>query len=158
LSAITGASVTATVTGTEPRTYTVTGNGCVSTAPADASIEVYPTCYADYYCFNCDFCLDDIKEKINADTIINVANYLKIYPNPNNGTFTLQLLTDSNASTVQIQLFNMLGQMVYRQAATPVNGYLQQQVQPPGIRSDIYVVSVSTGKSVLRKMVIINEQ
>ncbi len=160
LSTTTGSSVIANPTVTT--TYTVSSPGCITTA---TSVVIAP-CFTDEDDTEydvCDNCLascnstDVLKMKIDTITSLNSSAHLKIYPNPNNGAFTLQLFTDSNATIAQIKLFNILGQIVFDENSTVVSGYLQQQIQPRGVVDGVYLVRVDDGKSVYKQMVVINK-
>jgi hypothetical protein len=96
-------------------------------------------------------------EKSVADEIIAEKQGLtpsgksiKVFPNPNNGQFTLELTNINDGATVCI--YNMLGARVYYSKATDQQSY---KVNMPEIKRGIYFVKVQEGKEQFtRKMVV----
>lgn len=81
------------------------------------------------------------------------GNY-SIYPNPNNGTFTLSINnTESNNLTVNIQ--NVLGQSVYTESLNNVSK-INKQINLSNIDSGIYTVTITSkdGLSSTEKIII----
>ncbi len=85
----------------------------------------------------------------NLSTSLN----MNIYPNPSNGTFTIQSLVVSGLWTVSI--YNELGQSVYSKTGT---GKINEQVNLENITEGIYTVRLqtSTGSSV-KKLVVMRK-
>lgn len=111
-----------------PTIYTVTGmdlNGCQSTAT--------------------------ISVKVNACTglgaLENERNRITIYPNPNNGNFTVQV-----ESEMHLFLINELGQVIKELSLTKGNQF-QQNIQ--GLSSGIYFIKgIHSGSSFQSKLVV----
>ena len=79
---------------------------------------------------------------------------LEIYPNPADGTFTINLL-QTNASKVLIRIYNSEGKLVYRQKSSFSNGSIQHfvdlQEQPAGV----YFVELQAGSEKLSRKVVV---
>jgi hypothetical protein len=80
--------------------------------------------------------------------IVNApAHHLLIYPNPNNGTFVLQLKFGSaKTGNANIQIINTAGQVVHTESI-PVTGYeLNKRISfNPSGTGGIYIIAVTVG-------------
>jgi ELWxxDGT repeat protein len=72
-----------------------------------------------------------------------------LYPNPNNGTFTLQL-DDANFTKGTLQVYDAVGRKVYEQQVNSRKETIRMQ-QPAGI----YTVKLQLGDAVLTKQIVI---
>jgi len=138
LSSATGSNVTATPTVTT--TYTVTGTdgkGCINTAISTVEsicIGVLGDC--------CEDCDDDLLKK-KIDTAFNTSQYLKIYPDPNNGNFTLNISTgDTSNSYASISIFNMMGSLLFKNSIALNNGLYQGSFSYPNLPSGMYFIEM----------------
>jgi hypothetical protein len=80
---------------------------------------------------------------------LDVEDYFNVYPNPNNGTFTLSLPTNAKGS---IEVSSSVGQIIAQFDAQQV---VQQggQLQLDGLSAGIYLVKYTgENKSSIRKM------
>lgn len=110
-----GNTQTITATGANTvNTYTVTvtdNNGCSNT---DAIVVTFSTCAGD-------------KEE-------EMTNYISLYPNPNNGSFFVDVITQSNS--VEFNLVDLTGKVIYSEIVNSGNITRKQldiQAQPAGI-------------------------
>jgi hypothetical protein len=110
-----GNTQTITATGANTvNTYTVTvvdNNGCSNT---DAITVTFSTCAGDK------------EEEMN--------NYISLYPNPNNGTFFVDVISQSNI--VEFNLVDLTGKVIYSEIVNSGNitrKQLDLQAQPAGI-------------------------
>ncbi len=75
------------------------------------------------------------------------ANYeLLIYPNPNNGMFTLRANTEK-AGDLYVQIFNMNGQVVYMNRFSKNSGLSEFTIQLTDIKTGIYIMKVMNGQN-----------
>jgi hypothetical protein len=75
---------------------------------------------------------------------------IKVYPNPNNGQFTLEFTNIESGATVSI--YNMLGDRVYLSKTT---NDISHKISLPEIKKGIYFVKIMDGKEQFtRKMVV----
>lgn len=75
---------------------------------------------------------------------------VKVYPNPNNGNFTLELANFENR--VDVNIFNSLGLKVYQLDATDQTNYT---VNLPEIKRGIYFIKVIDGTMQFTKKIIV---
>jgi hypothetical protein len=96
--------------------------------------------------------IDDLRLIKKPDTTTNVvkqftANHANIYPNPNNGTFTLQL-KNTSFSNGTVTVYDVVGKEVYRSQLTNSKSEITLN-QPKGI----YFVKLQLDDAVLTKRV-----
>ncbi|MDR1346343.1 MAG: T9SS type A sorting domain-containing protein, partial [Bacteroidales bacterium] len=63
---------------------------------------------------------------------------VRLYPNPNNGSFTIETNFDPQEVTT-VQIYNSLGQLSYSQAGLP-----QAVITVPGMSKGLFVVKITT--------------
>ncbi len=96
-------------------------------------------------------CIDSVCVTIESSTGISAitnSSKVTIYPNPNNGKFTI-LIVNANKSTSsnEIEVYNVLGQQVYSQVRTSSSQFtIDLSSQPNGIY--LYRVTRENGKLV----------
>jgi hypothetical protein len=84
-------------------------------------------------------------------TVIPEEKSIKVYPNPNNGLFSLQLTNIESGATISV--YNMLGARVCESRTTNSDSY---KVNLPFIKSGIYFLKVLDGKEQITKKIIVN--
>jgi hypothetical protein len=71
-------------------------------------------------------------------------NTIHVFPNPNNGSFTLQITPDVNLNEeVTVMITNMLGQQVYKENI-PVSGALSKQIHINSVANGTYILSIKS--------------
>jgi len=80
---------------------------------------------------------------------ITSADNIRVVPNPNKGEFTISG-TLSSASTgvneeVSFEITNMLGQVIYKDAITTLNGGINKRVSLNTIANGMYILSLRSG-------------
>jgi len=127
---ITGAGlVTGTIIGMDTITYTVT-NVC-GTATTTWPLSV----------IQCDY------TKIAA--ITSVPGTFAIYPNPNNGTFTIEgsPATGDETNTI-LTITDLSGRVIYNNKIATTNGVILEQLSLGNYLKDgIYLVNISSGSA-----------
>jgi hypothetical protein len=94
-------------------------------------------------CSNC-------REAQEADNTISPSGSFDVFPNPNNGTFQVQL--NESAENAQVELFNTLGERVDAFTMTGTDySYTPTKTLAPGI----YLLRVSSNGSVNSKRIVI---
>jgi hypothetical protein len=83
--------------------------------------------------------------------VIQGEKSVKIYPNPNNGQFTLELINIESDAAVCI--YNLLGTRVYQSKAM---NQASHKINLPGIKRGIYVVKVADRNDQFIKKMIVN--
>ncbi|MBC8047565.1 MAG: T9SS type A sorting domain-containing protein [Fimbriimonadaceae bacterium] len=82
------------------------------------------------------------------------AREIKMYPNPNNGTFNLQLSGYSN-SVIDVFIMNAVGQIVYQNNLS-VNDFSHvQEISLNGVPSGMYQVKIVDGETISSENLII---
>ncbi len=82
---------------------------------------------------------------VGVNTVPNPGNNLALFPNPNNGTFTLSgTVSTSQGGDVSLDVTDMLGRVVYSGKTTPVNGSIRQQIVLSGLSAGSYLLRVGT--------------
>jgi Zn-dependent metalloprotease len=82
---------------------------------------------------------------------VGVEKTIKIYPNPNNGQFTLELTNIEMGATVRI--YNMLGVNIYQSIAT---NQISNKINLLGIKRGVYFVKVNEQKEQFTRKMIVN--
>jgi len=118
-----GIASTIVVSPTITTSYTVTGqddNGCVNTATVNQIV---------------DLCTGIQNRTTNQNTVL-------IYPNPFIQTLTVEVQTEITHRDAAIEIYNALGQLVYKSVLT--NG--SNQIDLNNLKAGIYTVFVDTDK------------
>jgi len=85
-----------------------------------------------------------------AEAKVTDSDFFQLYPNPNNGTFTVALASEEEV--IDLKLMNMLGEEIY---SVQVKNTATLNAQIPSVKPGVYIVSIHAGnRSVSRKMVI----
>jgi hypothetical protein len=143
-------------------------DGATATFIAGSSIRFLPGFYAEsgsimsaYITTDASFCEVVVSKSVSDLSLVaevsqkpsdikKGAGDIKLYPNPNSGTFTLELSNFGPQTTIVI--YNLLGERVARFSHT---GNATQPVNLEGIRKGIYMVEVTDGKNRLMKKMIV---
>ena len=98
-------------------------------------------------------CATSITKRASATTNINNFNNnnaISIYPNPNNGKFTVN---NPEANTINIEVFNVLGEKVYSKISNEANTVVELNSHAKGV----YLVKVtSNGSTTTTKITVAN--
>ena len=86
----------------------------------------------------------------------NKIGEIKIYPNPNQGTFTLKINTGSE-KILNIRIMNSLGEMIYGQEDVRVKGDFSQVISLNEIASGMLILKVDDGKDTWQGKVFIEK-
>ncbi|MFY9309481.1 MAG: zinc-dependent metalloprotease [Bacteroidia bacterium] len=82
------------------------------------------------------------------------ATSVQIYPNPNTGSFTVSIAGNTQES-IEIDVFNVLGEDVFKSKAENVNGAYSKEITLSTIAKGIYTVRVKTGSKLYHKKIIV---
>lgn len=85
-----------------------------------------------------------VKVLTSVNDNMNVQNLI-LYPNPNNGTFTLSGNVDTD-ETLQLRITNALGQVVHTDTLQPANGQVHKVFNIQGISAGIYSLTIKGDK------------
>lgn len=82
----------------------------------------------------------------------DIENSFSIYPNPNNGEFTIKLKSD--ATDIKVEVYDIRGRSIFDKMYN-YNGNFEQTIKLSNVQSGMYLVKVSDGlKQVTKKIVI----
>jgi hypothetical protein len=106
-------------------------------------------------------CGDDeaVNDGVRAGQLVSVSevgleSMINVYPNPNNGLFTLAVTT-TEASEMSVQVVDTKGSLVYNQAFGVVNGEVNRQIQLENAAQGIYFVKVTLdGETAVYRLVV----
>ncbi|MEQ1733168.1 MAG: PKD domain-containing protein [Bacteroidia bacterium] len=98
-----------------------------------------------------DFCIksDSVITQPVAVKNITASKLVNVYPNPNNGAFTLAV----NATNASITIYNVMGEVVY----TAIQTNTTQTIQLNNVANGTYVVQVNTGATIYTQKLFINK-
>lgn len=90
------------------------------------------------------------RENVSKQTLPIANTELKatVFPNPNNGTFTLKASSgELNTSVATVQVFDMTGKMVAQNIVSNLRGNILSNLQYPSLKTGVYTVRLLVGKS-----------
>lgn len=81
-------------------------------------------------------------------TITNVTGNgtVKLYPNPNNGKFTVNIGDISKAEVVRAEIVNAVGQLVYANTVAVTNGSIE--ISMPEVANGMYLLKLKDGETI----------
>ena len=82
------------------------------------------------------------------------ADMFKLYPNPNNGNFTLEIETNDNNSAT-LEIMNLCGQLIYRRQFSQERKAMCNEINLTNAAKGMYIVKMQTkNNSFVRKLII----
>lgn len=78
------------------------------------------------------------------------AETVSLFPNPNNGQFTLSF-TSYDITDVDVEIFSMRGKSVWRKGYESVNGTVEEDVTLKDVSSGVYFVRFSSANQVITR-------
>jgi hypothetical protein len=130
-----------TIGGATSKQYTITQSGPYTVQVTDAN-----------GCKNTSDVFNGIVTGI--EDIDGTAFDCSVYPNPNNGKFTV-LVSNDKASDVQITCHNVIGEIVYTGDFQMSNGQMKTELDLTTVAKGVYIVNVkANGKTTYRKITI----
>ena len=95
----------------------------------------------------------EMGEPLAVEDQIKEDNQVVLSPNPSNGTFNISY---SGSDTLrQIQVFNLMGKLIYREDIQEVNS--KQKVQLPNVEAGIYLVRIVSDTATIFKKIVIDK-
>jgi len=86
--------------------------------------------------------------RVQLTDVDDIASFggLKLYPNPNKGKFVVEAPPFLPQGEVMLlQVINTLGQVVYHNNITPVNGVVRKEIDLQNMASGVYLLRVNSG-------------
>lgn len=125
--------------GATQQVYIPTANGVYSLIVSDPQLCNSDTAYSSYFTLG--------TYKVEEDLTF------AIYPNPNNGAFTLTI-SDRHLNPIAVKIFNMLSQKVFDQEYTNLHNS-HNKLDFSGISPGIYLIQVQSGDSIFEQKMIV---
>ena len=85
----------------------------------------------------------------------NNSSDITIYPNPNNGVFTVSLNTASNENNTDVILTDVTGRVVYKEQLDTHSGKTSSQINTSNLEKGTYFMQISNTQSNIVKKVVI---
>ena len=140
------------ISGATYTSYTVTTNGAYRVAITDSCGTLRFTPLTQINVSTCRV------EELTSEQTSQMLEVL-LYPNPNDGQFLLELNTfDFSSEEISVQIFNLLGQMVYQKNMHLSDGKLNTTIQlPVNVESGLYNVRIKKGEFETNRKVVISK-
>jgi hypothetical protein len=159
---------TPVITWAAPNTYTATAgtdyqwyhNNAPVNGANQQSLNISATGSGDYYCMVSQYCYT-YKSNIATNATVGLNQYpdsdsFSIYPNPNQGVFTVTYQLKPNCSG-SIEVFNMTGSCILKRVLPP--GSSEQRINLPEIGDGLYIcVITSDNYRASRKIMVFNNK
>jgi len=126
-----------------------------------ATAQTYEVVYiGTYYCVvTINGCSSDTSNNIYVAYVVGTNDLVKVekvevYPNPNDGRFTLSITTASRQE-FDLRIFNNLGVTVFEKKNMVVDGNVKEKIDLPNLPDGVYSVSlIAPNKQIIRKIVV----
>lgn len=79
---------------------------------------------------------------------------LEIYPNPNNGQFTLQIAT-SKKVIADLEIYDASGTIHYRQSGLEMNGNFKSDIRLPQLKAGLYYLTIKNDDGLVLKKIVV---
>ena len=88
-----------------------------------------------------------VKTITGISNIPGIVDALNIYPNPNDGQFTIEMLSDPSDEPTRVRIFNLAGKIIFNDLLNPTETKKEYSLQEeaPGA----YILMVSNGKNIV---------
>lgn len=95
-----------------------------------------------------------------VDLVDRQFNDVKLYPNPNNGNFTIEakFVNITNDANAKIEVLNSVGQLVFKDDVEILNGEMKKDVRLMGVANGTYYIRLSSGSQSVMKPLNIQQQ
>ncbi|MCF1420815.1 zinc-dependent metalloprotease [Mangrovimonas futianensis] len=101
--------------------------------------------------FTIQLCSEDVAPVLSTESF--EINDLAVYPNPNNGNFTVKFRPTS--SQVGLEVFDIRGRQVFKNEYT-ASGDFSETIQLNNVQSGLYLLNIMDGSKKVTKKVIVN--
>lgn len=140
-------------TGNSPLSITVPANAVLgnTTMRVSAQYNEAPTACANSFDGEVEDYTITVTDELAVDE--NTLDAFSIYPNPNNGQFTLDLANGVEGK-VQVKVFDLSGRVVYNKDFEPTTSF-SKQIDLGRVQSGVYLVNISNGNINTTKKIVI---
>jgi hypothetical protein len=88
-----------------------------------------------------------------SDPIVDKSD-LKLYPNPNNGKFNIEIQTQNNAD-LSCEVINPLGKVIYIDQYLNTSGSVTKTIDLGNIEKGMYIIKITGKNTFITKQLII---
>ncbi|MEM8908218.1 MAG: T9SS type A sorting domain-containing protein, partial [Bacteroidota bacterium] len=96
----------------------------------------------------------EVSIEVTSTQQIDTELRLSIQPNPNRGSFTIEL-QQANPQVIEIRVHDMIGQLLYQQNFGRVGQEFQQQIQLSQLSAGVYLLSIANEQSQTSRRLVI---
>jgi len=101
----------------------------------------------DSLCHDSTFILINTGAVSGIKSNSNTLGSVKVYPNPNNGEFTLSLNNfETGSNGIEILIYNTLGQVIYKNNYENIAGQTDKKINLENLAEGAYILRLSNGK------------
>ncbi|WP_201987582.1 T9SS type A sorting domain-containing protein [Hymenobacter rubidus] len=154
LAGSTSGTVVSLVASGEGGLYAVTDNAGYNAAPTNSNLPAPFATPATNTAFRGVALAPLASALAHADE--KVAAQAAIYPNPAAQQLPIQLPAEMQTGRVQLQLFNGLGQLVYRQSASVATGSSTVALDVETLANGVYTLRLHLGPTTIAKRIIVS--
>ncbi|RAJ15008.1 zinc-dependent metalloprotease [Olleya aquimaris] len=104
--------------------------------------------------FSIDLCVLGSFATLSTDTFEDKTTKFAVYPNPNNGEFTIELNNNNFDNTIQMDVFDVRGRKVYNNLFENSNNF-NQTIHLNNVEAGLYLLNITDGNLTLTKKLII---
>lgn len=85
-----------------------------------------------------------------------INNGISLFPNPSNGTFTIQATLPDKISRIEIEIINSIGQIVFKQPVKTEDGFVNEDISfEPKLSAGVYEVHLKSGNTILKSRIVL---
>jgi hypothetical protein len=86
---------------------------------------------------------------------LGAGQTFNVYPNPNNGSFTLNYTT-TDAENISVQITDATGRLIWMDAPQSSSLQYTKQVNLEGVAKGVYFLRLNTGERMITRRVIVD--
>ncbi|MCF1190404.1 M12 family metallo-peptidase [Mangrovimonas sp. AS39] len=98
-------------------------------------------------------CQSTIEPVLSVENF-EIANALQVYPNPNNGQFTIKFKSNTSQD-IDVMVFDLRGRAVFNQQIDNT-GNIEQTIDLGKVQSGMYLLNITDGPQKVTKKIIVN--
>ncbi|MCH8902697.1 MAG: T9SS type A sorting domain-containing protein [Bacteroidetes bacterium] len=85
---------------------------------------------------------------------LTVASTFEVYPNPNNGQFTIEF-NSVNSTDIQLNIFNMIGESIYSETLLSIQGNYKNLLDLSDLSKGVYTIELISNEGKINRNLII---
>lgn len=93
---------------------------------------------------------------VNSNNKLELKD-INLFPNPNNGTFTLRFTSERKMPT-QITIIDVTGKEIYREEVNDFNGRYDKRIELPNVGKGNYFLNIIQGEEIFTEQIILGKE